>query len=346
MAPIPDATLQWMVPQVDRHEVRQVLVESVRAEVRRKSVRTPAGVLRTLAIDGKCLWRGERGGPDCQQQGSVRGHRVIRALLTSARPQLFIDQYTLGAAENEMGAFEVFWRQLRQAYGRLSLFEAVTLDAGYCSRHNATLIATAGYGYVLGLKENQPELWREARRLLLPLAANQRPEAQVLDRDHGQWVRRRLWRTQECAGWLEWGHLRQIWLVRAEKFMRQTTPRADSVPGVGEDHYYLTNLPWQRLEGSGFLGVVRGHWGIENNRFRRLDMEWHEEQAWCTRGAATDVLGLLRLWAYNLLNLLKGRYLRATCYRRLTVAGFVAWLEQLSVWGEVRRRRRWVVPTR
>jgi hypothetical protein len=41
-----------------------------------------------------------------------------------------------------------------------------------------------------------------------------------------------------------------------------------------EDHYDLTHLAWRRLDGEGILGVVRGHWGIENNGFRTLDMDW------------------------------------------------------------------------
>lgn len=347
LAPIPDATLQWILPQLDATEVRQLLVDQVRAEVRRKSVVTPEGAIRTLAIDGKCLWSGRRGGcPECQVQGGVRVHRVMRGLLTSARPRLFLDQRTLGAEENEMGAFAAFWAQLLQTYGRLALWEVVTLDAGYCSLKNATLIDTAGYTYVMGLKANQPELRREAQRLLEPLAASQAPEAHVLERDHGLWVRRSLWLTQECAGWLEWTHLRQVWLVRTEKFARQTTPRPDSVPVAIEDHYYITNLPWKRLQGLGILGVVRSHWGIENNGFRTLDMDWQEEHPWCTKGAATDVLGLLRLWAYNLVGLLKGRYLRARRYHSLTLAGFVQWLEQISVWGKARRQVRRVAPAR
>jgi hypothetical protein len=112
---------------------------------------------------------------------------------------------------------------------------------------------------------------------------------------------------------------------------------------VVEDHYYLTNLPWRPLGDCGILDVIRGHWGIENNGFRTLDREWQEEHPWCTKGAATDVLGLLRLLAYNMLGLLQGRYLRAVRYRRLSLAGVVAWLEQVSVWGEARRCGRRVV---
>jgi hypothetical protein len=65
-----------------------------------------------------------------------------------------------------------------------------------------------------------------------------------------------------------------VGLVRTEQLTRQTTPRADRVPVEEEDHYDLTHLAWRRLDGEGILGVVRGHWGIENNGFRTLDMDW------------------------------------------------------------------------
>jgi hypothetical protein len=230
LAPIPEAMLPWGLPQLDLTAVRQRVVGSVRDEVRRKRVIAPAGAMRTLAIDGKRLWSGRRGGCEAGQvPGEVRVHRVLRALLTSARPQLLLDHRTRGAEEKEMGALAAFWVQLLQMYGRLSRFEVVTRDAGSCSRHKATLLEAAGDGYVCGLKANQPELWREAPRLLRPMAASQRPEAQVLDRTHGRWLRRSRWRTQECAGWLDWGHLRQVWLGRTETCARQTTPRAASV---------------------------------------------------------------------------------------------------------------------
>jgi hypothetical protein len=187
---------------------------------------------------------------------------------------------------------------------------------------------------------------REAQRLLVPLAASQGPAATVLARDHGPWIRRRLWRTQACTGWLDWPHRRPVWLVRTEKLARQTPPRGDSVPVEVEDHYDITNLLWQRLDGVAILGGVRGHWGIENNGLRTLDMDWQEARAWCPKGAATDVVGLRRRWAYNLVGLLKGRDRRAPRYRALTLAGFVALVAQVSIWGAARRRVHQVVPAR
>jgi hypothetical protein len=74
-----------------------------------------------------------------------------------------------------------------------------------------------------------------------------------------------------------------------------TSSSEDSVPVEVKAHYESTNLRWNRLDGVDILGVIRGHWGIENNGVSTLDMDWQEERAWCTAGAATDVLGLLRL---------------------------------------------------
>ena len=116
LAPMPAATVPWLLPQVDRSDVRQVLGESVRAEVQRKRVVTPAGAMRTRAIDGQWLWRGRRGGcPDCQVQGPVRGHRGLRAWLTRTRPRVLLDPRTLAADANEMGACAAFWAQRLQA---------------------------------------------------------------------------------------------------------------------------------------------------------------------------------------------------------------------------------------
>lgn len=173
--------------------------------------------------------------------------------------QVFDDQRTLGTEEDEMGAFGALWTHLHHMHGQLALCKVVTLAASYCSRHNATVINDAGYGYVLALKDSQPDLLQEVRCLLTPLVAAQGPETKFLDQDHGRWVRCSLWRTQTNGGWSAWPHLRQAWLVRTEKFACQTTPQTESVPEEVEDHYFITNLEWHRLDGEGILDVVRGH---------------------------------------------------------------------------------------
>jgi hypothetical protein len=46
------------------------------------------------------------------------------------------------------------------------MFEVFDFDAGLTSLANADYINHKGYGYVFGLKGNQPELHAEAKRLL------------------------------------------------------------------------------------------------------------------------------------------------------------------------------------
>jgi hypothetical protein len=131
------------------------------------------------------------------------------------------------------------------------------LDAGYCSPHNATVINDAGYSYVLAVKDGQPDLLRQARGLLAPLAFAQRPEAKLLEQAHGRWIRLSLWRTQTDGGWSDWPHMRQAWLVRIEKFAWQMTPSPNSEPEEVEDHYFITNLEWHQFDGKEVLDIIR-----------------------------------------------------------------------------------------
>ena len=86
--------------------------------------------------------------------------RVLRAVLVTAPTKPCIDQQPIAAATNDMGAFPTLWAGVLEAYGRSNLFDVVSADAGFTSLANATLIDAADKGYVLGLKENQPELYK------------------------------------------------------------------------------------------------------------------------------------------------------------------------------------------
>jgi hypothetical protein len=59
------------------------------------------------------------------------------------------------------------------------------------------------------------------------------------------------------------------------------------------------------------LLLVRRHWGVENDSFNSLDVQWREDHGpWCTQGQAVWALGLLRLMAYNMVQYLRKRRLR------------------------------------
>jgi hypothetical protein len=322
---MPDTTaydlLERLVPDAFREKLRQ----QVRTLHRSKSLPPEGLPCGVLSIDGKALGTLDHSA-EGKAQEAHRSHdgstyylaRVLRAVLTSAAARPCLDQAWVPATTNETGAFPDFWKALMAAYRGLDLFEVVTGDAGFTSRANAGLIHAANCAYVLSLKDTQPELLAEARRLL----RDKPPELETpWERVDGIDIRRRLYRTDEIAGYHGWEHLKQVW--RVEQDRRKPDGAVEKT-----ERLFLTSLHRGRLTPEQILRVIRGHWGIENDCFGSLDLQWDEDgRPWCTKGSALEVLGLLRLMAYNLLQVARKRHLRtkladgrrapATAWRRI-----------------------------
>ena len=314
-----------LVSRMLPEEVRAILRRGIHAEHRRKALRPDGLPVGVVAIDGKTNWTGpekvneycQRSHLDDEDKTPYWVFRVVRAVLVSAAAKVCIDQAPIPAKTNDMGVFEDFFRSLIREYGRSNLFEVVTADAGFCSLANATLVAREGYSYVFGLKLNQPELHEETRRILLPLAESTPPQAETeWEPEKGRKVKRRFWRTLDLAGWLDWTHLRQVWLVRKVRL------EADGSESFLEDRFFVTNLPVNRLAIRDCLEVVRRHWGIENDCFWTLDTQWKEDAGlWVRKGHGLLVCSLVRMIAYNLVVTLREVHAKAEHWRRKTWQG-------------------------
>ena len=103
------------------------------------------------------------------------------------------------------------------------------------------------------LKENQPDLLEEARRVLshLPLETAQ---ATASDLDGGDIVTWWAWVTDELAGWPNWSHLNAG--VRIHKVK---TDKDGNVLST-EDRYYVSSLATTRLTPRGWLDLIRRRW--------------------------------------------------------------------------------------
>jgi hypothetical protein len=321
---VPDTTLYDLTSRLGPEGLREQLHAQICSQWRAKALE-PVGVPCTVAaIDGKTLLSG-RGevGPDpgvCQvshpkDQPARWQLRAVRSCLISAASCPVIDQYAIPAETNEMGMFPKVFGELEAAYR--SIIEIYSMDSGYCSLSNATLVNDALKGYIFALKENQPELWAEAERLMGSKAT---PEVSTpWEAYQGKQIRYHLCRTSEMAGYLEWTHLEQVWRVDREV-------RASSEATTIERRYFVTNLHRGRFTPRQTLEVVRLHWMIENGANWTADVVWDEDtKAWCTLGHAIEVLGLLRLMAYNLVSHLRARYLRVRDEKR----PWRSWSEQV-----------------
>ena len=306
---VPDTTLTDLIPKLIPEELREQHIAQVKTLWRNKELKPiglPCGI---VTIDGKGLGALEH----CASGTAQLTHRedgseyylarMFRAVLTSAESRPCLDQMSIGAKTNEVGDFVPFYKKFVKTYGNNNdLFEIVDVDAGMTSKTNADCIHESLKAYVMALKENQPELLREAERVLGGL---RKPEAETLwERQKGKRIQRRLFRTFEMAGYHDWKHLRQVW--RIEQITESPDGKTEK-----EQRYFLTSLPSGRLSPDQILLVVRGHWRVENDCFWSLDMQWQEDSApWCKTGLATEILSWIRLMAYNLVQLARRRSLR------------------------------------
>ena len=306
---LPDTTLYDLVERLEPQGVRQQLHAQIKEQERSKALAPDALPVGVAAVDNKTIWSGKPGeaqDPDCQEvhakdRPPYAQLRVVRSCLISAAATPVIDQVVIAKKRNEGSTFPEVFAVLEANYA--ALIEVYSLDAGFCSLKNANAIAAAHKGYIFALKENQPELYREAERLLGHL---QEPEySSDYEAYQGNLLRYHLYRSSEIAGYLKWGHLEQVWRIEKEIVKRK------SGEVKRENHYAITNVSKGRFKAKQVLTVVRRHWAIENNCNWSADVIWDEDsKSWSTRGLAIQVLSLLRMMALNVIQHLRNRYLR------------------------------------
>jgi len=337
---VADSTLGDFLCRLSPTDLRHHLHRQILVEHRRKALEPTVLPIRAIAVDGKTTATLDfEANRNCQKHSPENQppywiHRVVNATLLSSAAAVCIDQLPIPAKTNDMGIFPRLWKGLLAIYGRPHLFELVSTDSGFCSEKNARLIDASHKAYWISLKDNQPELKREAERVLLARAKRAAPEAQTdweCDSSRG-WIRRQLWRTDEMAGWEKWTHLRQVVLLRV--LVRE----ADGTERVLEDRYYVTNLVRGRLDGAQLIELARAHWRIENNLHGALDIQWQEDHGRCVqRGNGLAVSSLLRIIAYNLMSLLRAVHLRTVGARAAAWDQLRDWVRDAWLWPELAR---------
>ena len=104
---------------------------------------------------------------------------------------------------------------------------------------------------------------------------------------------RRLTSTTALAGYLDWPGAAQVFEVE-----RVRTAGGRSTVEVA---YGVTSLPRERADAKRLLGLVRGHWGIENRLHYVRDETLGEDRCRLRKGAAAQVLAAVRNVAVYLL---------------------------------------------
>lgn len=193
-----------------------------------------------------------------------------------------------------------FIRELHETYGRTMLFDTVAADAGNTSQGVATALHDLAYGYILAIKQNHGEIYLEAQRTLSRGTARQ----EITKREHGALVTYRIYRHRLDGGYLTWKHARQ--LVRIERIVEGNDKRSEG------NRYFVSNLPWNRLNDLQWLKAIRAYWRCENNSNWTADVFWREDAKrtpWTTNAEAIYALAALRMLAINIVAVMRAMVL-------------------------------------
>jgi predicted transposase YbfD/YdcC len=321
---LPDTTLRDVLVQVSPSELRKCLHRQVKAAHRRKALQPEQFPFGVVAIDGKSVtldaWdrRYAQRHLDASGDSAVGLLRTLTCSLVSSASKVCIDAVPIPSHTNEMGHFASAFTRLCQVFGR-KFFRLASMDAGMCSLENADLIVSQRRDYLFSLKADQPTLQAEAERLL---AHQWEPVAQTLENRGKVEVHRRLYLSEEMAGFLNWRHLQTV--LRVESVSQNLeTGECES-----ESRYFISSLKSRELKPEQWLAVVRNHWSVENHCHWTWDAVFREdERPWIRmepKGAL--VVMLLRRMAFNLLSLFRSVTQRSESQRQIPWKDLMRWM--------------------
>ena len=322
---VPDTTMRNVIVRVRPSELRKCIHRQIKLARRRKALEPVGLPFGVVAIDGKSTSIEAWDGRYAQRHEDANGNgvkglvRTLTCSLVSSRAKVCIDAVPIPPATNEMGHFQPAFRGLLWAYGG-SLFQVVSTDAGMCSLANADAVIDDRKDYLFCIKEDQPGLLAEARRLL---QYEEQALAETVEVEGKYEVRRRLYKTEEMSGYLNWRHLRTVLRVESSKVEMESGEEVEH-----ESRYFISSLEPERLTNEQWLYMVRQHWAVENQCHNTWDTAFREDdRPWIVgdpQGAV--VVKLLRRLAYNMLALFRTVSQRSEDRRQTPWKDIIRWM--------------------
>lgn len=176
--------------------------------------------------------------------------------------------------------------------------QIITMDAMGCQKEIVRLIREKKGEYVIGLKENQPTMYREMKEYVLdclkdPGMCKKYEYHQTKEKGHGRIENREYYLFSD----LTWFENRSEWKgLNGVVMVRSTRQRTGHAP-TEECRFYITSLT-DVLRAS---AAIRAHWGIENKLHWSLDVLFKEDD-WHTRDKRVSAnLAILRKLALSFL---------------------------------------------
>jgi predicted transposase YbfD/YdcC len=251
-------------------------------------IRTVSEVMsdQVIAIDGKVLRRSHDKGIG---KGAID---MVSAWATANR--LVLGQVKVDEKSNEITA-------IPQLLDALEISGCVvTIDAMGCQTDIAEKIIDREADYLLGLKENQGNLYKDVERLFADLegshyTAYRFDYDKTVNKDHGRIEIRECWTIsdpeilQHLRGFANWKNLLTVSRIRAQRQIGEDKSC--------EDRYHIASITGAKR----VLGTARSHWGIENQLHWVLDIAFDEDRCRVRKDHGPENFAVLRHIALNLL---------------------------------------------
>jgi predicted transposase YbfD/YdcC len=173
----------------------------------------------------------------------------------------------------------------------------ITADAMNCQKEIVHKIADKGADYVLGLKNNQPNLRRDTQDYFAAALSEKEfykdvVHTQTIEKGHGRIEVRDYYFTTD----IDWLHKREEWSrLEGLGMVRTKITRAGKV--THEDRFYITSL----TDVHTFAKAVRAHWGIENSLHWCLDMTFREDYSRMRKDHCAENMAVVRHMALDIL---------------------------------------------
>jgi len=234
-----------------------------------------------VSIDGKTLRR----------SGDKDKKPIHMVSAWANRNQMVLGQLAIEEKSNEITAVP----QLLEALDVEGCI--VTADAMSCQKAITTKVTEKKADYVLGLKDNQPNLRTETVEYFQDALADLKhfPELQhckTSDKGHGRIETRHYYLTPN-PDWLlcreGWSNLNGLGMVISK------VQTGDNV--TEERRYYITSLTDVKI----FAHAARAHWGVESSLHWCLDMTFHEDYSRIRKDHSAENMAVVRHLALNIL---------------------------------------------
>jgi predicted transposase YbfD/YdcC len=241
---------------------------------------------REINIDGKTIC----GSGGSKGKGKKAAHIV--SAWVGAR-NLVLGQVATEEKSNEITAIPELLEKLEVAG------DTITIDAMGCQTEIAEKVREKGADYVLSVKENQRETYREIKEYFEYVEEEweKHPPQDVwrseLEKGHGR-IERREVMTEEDLAWMtskgKWKDLKTIIQYRCTRTEGEKT--------TVYTHYYISSRIVDAEQAGEF---IRGHWSIENGLHWFLDVCFGEDDCRARTNHAAENLNVLRKTALYLL---------------------------------------------